>query len=582
MKEMLQDRKDRDSQVHGQNNGTGMFDYFAKNTSRFGWPLGAYGLGLLSLSSLPQNFPWLFGVNLFWVLCNLLGMDYLYSKVQKQKEKGQEKTWLTWNQWLRVSTSLAGSSLMALVFFEEGLHSWAGVLTIGVWVGGLQALSSTSIASPRLGRMLVFLFSLMPLVLFTWKGDSQTILLMVVAGFYTLSFVPTINSRYQDFQDLANLRNKSATEKKEIERFIDLLPANVSWLDHDLKYLRVNQKTADFFGRSKSDFVGQTFGFTKFKERESHRALLLKFLESKDQTQNFVVPFLNQAQQVRRHQVWLEKFEVTDSHQPELVILTLDVEDHLRAEEALLEQRGQDVHSARLASLGEMASGIAHEIRNPLAIISGANVLIRNELKKGPEMRLERLFEKSEQIAKTVARILRIMEGMRKLSRGDQAGNDEWFSLTTLVEETISFCEEKLRTARVDIKIVLAQDNLEIYGNQAQLSQVLVNLISNARDVIEDLEDRRIRIRAEVSSHGDLLIHVGDSGAGVLDPQKLFTPFFTTKGAGQGTGLGLSISRKIVEAHEGHLTYQRVNGMTVFEILIPVARLRTAALANVA
>ncbi|MBK7963647.1 MAG: hypothetical protein IPK04_22100 [Bdellovibrionales bacterium] len=75
-------------------------------------------------------------------------------------------------------------------------------------------------------------------------------------------------------------------------------------------------------------------------------------------------------------------------------------------------------------------------------------------------------------------------------------GNDEWFSLTTLVEETISFCEEKLRTARVDIKIVLAQDNLEIYGNQAQLSQVLVNLISNARDVIESLEDRRIRIRA--------------------------------------------------------------------------------------
>jgi two-component system C4-dicarboxylate transport sensor histidine kinase DctB len=183
-------------------------------------------------------------------------------------------------------------------------------------------------------------------------------------------------------------------------------------------------------------------------------------------------------------------------------------------------------------------------------------------------------LKNQSQIDKTIARILLIMEGMRKFRGGIRQRIDEWFSLTTLIEETISFCEEKLRTSKIDIKIVLAQDNLEILGNQAQLSQVLVNLISNARDIVAPLQDRRIRIRAHLNGQGDLLIHVSDSGHGVSEPQKLFTPFFTTKGAGQGTGLGLSISRKIAEGQGGHLTYQRIDGLTVFELLIPVGKIR--------
>lgn len=78
----------------------------------------------------------------------------------------------------------------------------------------------------------------------------------------------------------------------------------------------------------------------------------------------------------------------------------------------------------------------------------------------------------------------------------------------------------------------------------------------------------------ELGSEGVLFIQVADSGPGVSDPKKLFSPFFTTKDPGQGTGLGLSISRKIIESHQGTLSYRREAGMTVFEIAIPKARIR--------
>ncbi len=548
--------------------------FFLGNTHRFGWPLGAYVLGLLAVTNISEKQPLLFGTLVVIIGICLISLDSLFFGFRQIKSELTKNHWLSWNLGFRIAITLAGSAMMALVFAVEGVLSWGGLLTVGVWTGGLQALVSTSYPKLRLSRGLVFAFSLFPILYFTWKGDQESLILLLVAGVYTSSFLPRIHKRHQDFLNLTALRGQSEADHHEIERFMDLLPANVAWLDHHLMYLRVNQKTADFFGRKKSDFTGKTFGFVDPASFQPQREILLQFMASDEKSKAGVVPLVNAEGKTLRHQIYLEKMKASRGAEMQLIILSVDEEKHLQAQDALRAQEHQEIHSARLASLGEMASGIAHEIRNPLAIISGANVLLRAELQKGSEMRLPRLLDKSEQIDRTIKRILQIVEGMRKLARADEAGVDEWFSAISLVDETVALCEEKLRAARIDLKVVLPREDVEINGHLAQLSQVLLNLISNGRDIISNLNDRRIRVRMALGSEGELLIQVADSGPGVSDPKKLFSPFFTTKDPGQGTGLGLSISRKIVESHQGTLSYRREEGMTVFEISIPKARIR--------
>jgi PAS domain S-box-containing protein len=228
-----------------------------------------------------------------------------------------------------------------------------------------------------------------------------------------------------------------------------------------------------------------------------------------------------------------------------------------------------------LTALGEMAGGIAHEINNPLSVITGRVAIL---LKKFHSQSLDPEFLQSglEQVQRTVSRIARIVDSMRRLSRADVSTEEARpETIENILRETMEFIEDKLKRYDIALSIHDAQSlsdavvMLQGFG----VSQILINLVGNAADAIESQpnSERWIRLELERSAEGALQIKVVDPGKGIpkVIQSKIMEPFFTTKPPGKGTGLGLSLSQRIAEEHGGRLYLDAEAAHTTFVLELP-------------
>lgn len=209
-------------------------------------------------------------------------------------------------------------------------------------------------------------------------------------------------------------------------------------------------------------------------------------------------------------------------------------------------QRAQLIQSSKLASLGEMAGGIAHEINNPLQIISG-NVEILEVIPDDPEA--------LSTIKDTVNRIYKIIEGLKLFSRDSENTAKEPTLISDVLNETLSFCSERFKKHGVVLETNIS-DEVYIKCNHVELSRVFLNLLNNAFDAIaeENPDVKKVSINTSVNNN-ELTICFSDSGKKISPElkEKIFNPFFTTKSIGKGTGIGLSLSKGIIESHGGNL-----------------------------
>jgi C4-dicarboxylate-specific signal transduction histidine kinase len=266
---------------------------------------------------------------------------------------------------------------------------------------------------------------------------------------------------------------------------------------------------------------------------------------------------------------------------PAVIVHAVDItesKEALKTRDELSEiaqvQEEQLVHSTRLAELGEMAAQVAHELNQPLTGIrnfaSNALYMLENEIGEPIEV-----TDNLKRIAEQVDRAARIINRMRQLARKTERQLGQ-IDINALISEMVEFLTPQLNLSGVNVTLDLMQGLPPLMGDRIRLEQVLLNLLTNARQAMEESHERRLAIRTFVNSSQlcPLTIEVRDTGIG-FGPgvaEKLFRPFFTTKKPGQGTGLGLSISLSIIKDHKGTIEAHSEPGRgTTFVVRLPLA-----------
>lgn len=221
----------------------------------------------------------------------------------------------------------------------------------------------------------------------------------------------------------------------------------------------------------------------------------------------------------------------------------------------------QIIQTAKLASLGEMSAGIAHEINNPLAIILGSVGLL-TKFAAQPE----KLAAKIESIQKAAERIARIVRGLKKFSRSSDKGLYKNHALSKIVQEALVLTAAKSKQFDTPISCEIKTEAL-IYCDDVEIEQVLINLIHNAVDAVKNQNEKWVKIQV-FEKDEQLVLQVADSGPGIPENirSKLFEPFFTTKKVNEGTGLGLSISKGILDEHRASISILPTRPNTCFQL----------------
>jgi len=393
-----------------------------------------------------------------------------------------------------------------------------------------------------------------------------------VAGAEPPRFVAFIHDITLRIQALAAVQR----ERDRANRYLEAAQTILVALDLNHRVTMVNRKGCEALGHEEDALLGLDWFETVVPaEQRARTACDFDALIEREPRQPFHCEYEVTTRSGARRLIAWRCVVVGDSPTSASGVLCSgdDVTDVRRAEGDARETSERMMHVSRLATLGEMASGISHELNQPLSAIANyAQASARLLSMDTPE--LADVREAVEQITAQALRAGEIIRRLRSLVR-NRTTDRQLARVNEVIEELGTLSRADARASDVRIVLELAPDLPRMNVDRIQIQQVLLNLLRNSIDALEVTTPghRVVVIRTGLDPTGDILITVADTGPGV--PQdllpRLFMPFATSKA--HGTGLGLAISRTIVEAHGGKLDYQGDGGRgAAFTVKLPAAQ----------
>src|SRR5438874_3286197 len=383
--------------------------------------------------------------------------------------------------------------------------------------------------------------------------------------------------RYQgalmDITERREMERRLHQQQEFARRLVDSFPDLILVLDANAHYTFVSPRCKDVLGYDIEEAQNMAFGGrTHPEDLPAAESLYQDIIAGRQSFASLEIRVRHKLGEWRRIRFNFSPLADEKGNVEGVVLSGRDVTDLKRLEEQLIQ-------AEKLAAMGQMLAGVAHELNNPLTAILGVTELLRE--RQGEDDSTKRQLELTHRQARRAARIVQnLLEFSRPASPQKKP-----LDLSNLLDRTLQLHEHSLRRNNVEVDFHLQPDLPGVIGDANQLIQVFLNLITNAEQAIREVRDAgRIQIRAGRNGN-QLAITVQDDGVGIRPESlpRIFDPFYTTKRPGGGTGLGLSICMSIIREHGGNIEAETLpGGGSAFTVYLPSAAAEQAEISSAA
>src|SRR5882757_6957078 len=396
------------------------------------------------------------------------------------------------------------------------------------------------------------------------RKDGRPLVCLNTAGAVrdTNGRVVRYHGALMDITERREMERRLYQQQEFARRLVDSFPDLIFVLDAAGHYTFTSPRVKEILGYEAEDYDTQELGErTHVEDRPGLQALFAEMFDGRQSFASLEIRVRHKQGEWRRIRCHFSPLCDETGKIDGVIISGRDVTDLKRLEEQLIQ-------AEKLAAMGQMLAGVAHELNNPLTAILGVTELLRE--REGLDESMKRQLDLTHRQARRAARIV---QNLLEFSRPSQTPKKP-VEISSLIERTLQLHEHSLRRNNVAVEFQPQHVLQSVIGDANQLIQVFLNLISNAEHAIREVrESGRIQIRIGRIG-GNVAVTVQDDGVGILPDAltKLFDPFYTTKRPGGGTGLGLSICTAIIREHGGSIDVETLPvGGSAFTVFLPVA-----------
>jgi C4-dicarboxylate-specific signal transduction histidine kinase len=376
------------------------------------------------------------------------------------------------------------------------------------------------------------------------------------------------------FKKLSQFEKNQSSLKYQEERlntFINTLPGIVSLFDENLQYKDCNSQLLEALQMTKTDLIGQPLGF--IYHNSAFATAIEKFCLSDENQQTLELSdsTSDSANEKKNYYLCiLNKHLIMGCNY--ISALNLDITAIKEREQQLELTKISLLESEKMLTLGEMASGLAHELNNPMAIISGRVQVILSKIKQD-NIDTNYLKENLIKILDTIARVKRIVFSLKAISKNQNDDEDiKNYNTTEVLDPLMALNHYRLFFHGIELHIDNQHPNTIVRCSLADLAQVVLHLLKNSVDAIKDQPERWMRIELH-QRENFIQVYFIDSGKGIPKDiaDRIFEPYFSTKHQNLITGVGLAAARDIMHKQGGDLYYKDNHANTCFVLELPIA-----------